>query len=59
VAVSRRAAIRYYEAFGKAKEKLVKRVYLLDPKILELSDDEQKELDEEKGPLAISGKGNR
>jgi type I restriction enzyme R subunit len=56
VAVSRRAAIRYYEAFEKAKEKLIKRLYLLDPKILELSDDEQKELDEETRFLIIARK---
>jgi len=54
VAVSRRAAIRYYEAFGKAKEKLLKRLFLLDPKILELSYDEQKELDEETRFLIIA-----
>ncbi|MEJ2726683.1 MAG: DUF3387 domain-containing protein, partial [Deltaproteobacteria bacterium] len=47
VAVSRRAAIRYYEAFGKARAKLMKRLQLLDPKVLALSEEEQKDLDEE------------
>jgi len=56
VAVSRRAAIRYVEAFGKARAKLLKRLDLLDPKILALSEDEQKDLDEETRFLIIAAK---
>ena len=56
VAVSRRAAIRYYEAFGKARTKLLKRIDLLDPQILNLSEDEQKNLDEETRFLIIAAK---
>ena len=47
VAVSRKAAIRYYESFKKARIKLLKRLELLDPNILGLSEYDQKELDEE------------
>jgi type I restriction enzyme R subunit len=57
VAVSRRAAIRYYEAFGKAKAKLLKRFQRLDPKLLALSEEEQKDLDEETRFL-IAGRKN-
>ncbi|HPJ97834.1 MAG TPA: HsdR family type I site-specific deoxyribonuclease, partial [Syntrophales bacterium] len=46
VAVSRRAAIRYCEAFAKAKEKLLKRIGILDPGLFNLSEDEQGKLDE-------------
>ena len=56
VAVSRRAAIRYYEAFGKAREKLLKRLELLDPNLLNLSEDEQKDFDEETRFLIIAWK---
>ncbi|MCK4486874.1 MAG: DEAD/DEAH box helicase family protein [Desulfobacterales bacterium] len=47
VAVSRRAAIRYYDAFGNARRKLLGRLDLLDPNLLDLPQDEQKNLDEE------------
>jgi type I restriction enzyme R subunit len=56
VAVSRRAAIRYYEAFGKAREKLLKRLDLLDSNLLNLPEDEQKNLDEETRFLIIAAK---
>lgn len=56
VAVSRRAAIRYYEAFAKAKVKLLKRFQLLDPRIFTLSEDEQKDLDEETRFLIVAKK---
>jgi len=56
VAVSRRAAIRYYEAFAKAKVKLLKRLQLLDPRIFTLSEDEQKELNEETRFLMVAKK---
>lgn len=56
VAVSRRAAIRYYEAFKKARTKLLKRLELLDPGIMELSEEEQKTLDEETRFLIIARK---
>ncbi len=56
VAVSRRAAIRYYEAFGKAREKLLKRLDLLDPNLLNLPEDEQENLDEETRFLIIAAK---
>lgn len=58
VAVSRRAAIRYYEAFEKARTKLLKRLELLDPNLLDLPDDEQKNLDEETRFL-ITARKNR
>jgi type I restriction enzyme R subunit len=56
VAVSRRAAIRYYEAFQKAKGKLLKRLDLLDPKIMAVSDEELRELEEETRFLIIAKK---
>ena len=56
VAVSRRAAIRYYEAFGKARTKLLRRIELLDPNLLNLPEDEQKNLDEETRFLIIAAK---
>jgi type I restriction enzyme R subunit len=56
VAVSRRAAIRYYESFAKAKVKLLKRLQLLDPKVFTLSEDEQKGLDEETRFLMVAKK---
>jgi len=56
VAVSRRAAIRYYEAFGKARTKLLKRIDLLDPQLFNLPEDEQKNLDEETRFLIIAAK---
>lgn len=56
VAVSRKAAIRYYEAFAKAKEKLLKRIEILDPGLFRLSEDEQKTLDEETRFLMIAAK---
>ena len=56
VAVSRRASIRYYEAFQSAKERLLKRLDLLDPKIFELAEDEQKDLDEETRFLILAKK---
>jgi len=56
VSVSRLAAIRYYEAFKKAKTKLLKRLDLLDPKLFDLSEDEQKDLDEETRFLMIATK---
>jgi len=56
VAVSRRAAIRYYEAFGKARTKLIRRLELLDPNLLNLPEDEQKNLDEETRFLVIAAK---
>jgi type I restriction enzyme R subunit len=56
VAVSRRAAIRYYEAFGKAREKLLKRLDLLDSNLLNLPEDEQKNLYEETRFLIIAAK---
>lgn len=56
VAVSRRAAIRYYEAFGKARTKLLKRIDLLDPQLFNLPEDEQKNLDEETLFLIIAAK---
>ncbi len=56
VAVSRKAAIRYYEAFSKAKEKLLKRIEILDPRLFRLSEDEQKNLDEETRFLMIAAK---
>jgi type I restriction enzyme, R subunit len=54
VAVSRRAAVRYYEAFGKAKKKLLKRLERLDPELLQLSEEEQKKLDEETRFLIVA-----
>jgi len=56
VAVSRRAAIRYYEAFGKAKAKLLRRIELLDPNLFDLPEDEQENLDEETRFLIIAAK---
>lgn len=56
VAVSRRAAIRYYEAFARAKVKLLKRLQLVDPRIFTLSEDEQKSLDEETRFLVVAKK---
>ena len=56
VAVSRRAAIRYYKAFEKAREKLLKRLDLLDPNLLNLPEDEQENLDEETRFLIIAAK---
>lgn len=56
VAVSRRAAIRYYEAFGKARSKLLRRLELLDPNLLNLPEDEQENLDEETRFLIIAAK---
>jgi type I restriction enzyme R subunit len=56
VAVSRKAAIRYYEAFAKAKEKLLKRIEILDPGLFRLSEDEQKNLNEETRFLMIAAK---
>jgi type I restriction enzyme R subunit len=56
VAVSRRAAIRYYEAFQKARTKLLKRLELLDLHLFDLSDDEQNNLDEETRFLIIAHK---
>jgi len=54
--VSRRAAIRYYEAFGKARTKLLKRIDLLDPNLFSLPEDEQENLDEETRFLIIAAK---
>jgi type I restriction enzyme R subunit len=56
VAVSRRAAIRYYEAFRKAKTKLLRRIELLDPNLFNLPEDEQEDLDEETRFLIIAAK---
>ena len=56
VAVSRRAAIRYYEAFGKARTKLLKRIDLLDPNLFSIPEDEQKNLDEETRFLIIAAR---
>ena len=56
VAVSRRAAIRYYEAFGKARTNLLKRLERLDPNLLNLPEDEQENLDEETRFLIIAAK---
>jgi len=56
VAVSRRAAIRYCEAFAKAKEKLLKRIGILDPGLFNLSEDEQGKLDEKTRFLMIASK---
>jgi type I restriction enzyme R subunit len=56
VAVSRRAAIRYHEAFGKARTNLLKRLERLDPNLLNLPEDEQKNLDEETRFLIIAAK---
>jgi len=56
VAVSRRAAVRYFEAFEKAKAKLKKRLERLDPAILRLSEEEQECLDEETRFLIIAHK---
>ena len=56
VAVSRRAAIRYYEAFGKAKTKLLKRLEVLDPNLFNLPENEQEDLDEETRFLIIASK---
>jgi len=56
VAVSRRAAVRYFEAFEKAKTKLKKRLEWLDLGILKLSEEEQKRLDEETRFLIIAHK---
>ena len=56
VAVTRRAAIRYYDAFIQAKAKLLKRLDFLDPHLFALSEDEQEELDEETRYLIIARK---
>jgi type I restriction enzyme R subunit len=56
VAVSRKAAIRYYEAFLRAKDKLLKRLDILDPALLSLSEEDQKKLDEETRYLIIAAK---
>ncbi|PXF57549.1 MAG: restriction endonuclease subunit R [Deltaproteobacteria bacterium] len=56
VAVSRQAAIRYYEAFGKARSKLLRRFELLDPNLFDLPEDEQENLDEETRFLIIAAK---
>jgi len=56
VAVSRRAVIRYYEAFKKARKKLLRRLDLLDPNLFHLSLDAQKDLDEETRFLIIARK---
>ena len=56
VAVSRKAAIRYCEAFAKAKEKLLKRLKILDPGLFKLSEDEQRKLDEETRFLIAAAK---
>lgn len=56
VAVSRKAAIRYYEAFLRAKDKLLKRVDILDPALLCVSEEDQKKLDEETRYLVIAAK---
>jgi len=56
VAVSRKAAMRYYEAFGKAKTKLLRRIELLDPNLFNLPEDEQGNLDEETRFLIIAAK---
>jgi len=56
VAVSRKAAIRYCEAFDKAREKLLKRIEILDAGLFTLSEDEQKKLDEETRFLIIAAK---
>ncbi len=56
VSVSRRAAIRYCEAFTKAREKLLKRIAILDPGLFELSDEKQRELDEETRFLMIAAR---
>ncbi len=56
VSVSRRAAIRYCEAFTKAREKLLKRIAILDPGLFERSDEKQRELDEETRFLMIAAR---
>lgn len=56
VAVSRRAAIRYCEAFAKAKEKLLKRLEILDTGLFNLSEDELKKLGEETRFLIVAAK---
>lgn len=56
VAVSRKAAMRYYEAFGKAKAKLLRRLELLDPNLFDLPEDEQENMDEETRFLIIAAK---
>jgi type I restriction enzyme R subunit len=56
VAVSRKAAIRYCEAFVKAREKLLKRLEIVDPVLFNLSEEEQQKLDEETRFLIIAAK---
>ena len=56
VAVSRRATIRYYEAFAKAKTKLLRRLELLDPNLFDLPEEEQEDLDEKTRFLIIAAK---
>lgn len=56
VAVSRKAAIRYYESFARARDKLLKRLDLLDINLFQLSEEEQKGLDEETRFLMIASK---
>jgi type I restriction enzyme R subunit len=56
VAVSRKAAIRYFESFIRARDKLLKRLNLLDPNLFQLSEEEQKSLDEETRCLMIASR---
>lgn len=56
VAVSRKAAIRYYESFIRARDRLLKRLGLLDQNLFQLSEEEQKSLDEETRFLMIASK---
>jgi type I restriction enzyme, R subunit len=54
VAVSRRATLRYYEAFRAAQEVLVTELEALHPNLLDLSDDQLAQLDRKKAFLIRS-----